>query len=123
MSREKTIEDAVLRATAIFLIAVIFSTVPISGIFAAPSTGSGGASSPSQEATTPPKIHDLVTLLADPKIPKLLTLLADPGVQEWLEEQGAAKRRPDRHWRPPPGITHYSSIMSRPQRPWSPTAT
>jgi hypothetical protein len=52
---------------------------------AAPDNGSG------QETTTPPKIHELLTLLAEPKIHGLLSLLADPKVQEWLKEQGEAK--------------------------------
>jgi moderate conductance mechanosensitive channel len=39
----------------------------------------------------PPKIHELLTLLADPKNHQVLTLLADPKVQEWLEGQGALK--------------------------------
>ena len=38
----------------------------------------------------PPKIHELLTLLADPKTHGLLTLLADPKVQQWLEGQGQA---------------------------------
>lgn len=40
---------------------------------------------------TPPKIHELLTLLADPKNYQVLTLLADPKVKEWLEWQGEAK--------------------------------
>ena len=40
---------------------------------------------------TPPKIHELLTLLADPKSYQVLTLLADPKVKEWLEGQGEAK--------------------------------
>src|SRR5271170_5843776 len=39
----------------------------------------------------PPKIHELLTLLADPKSHQVLTLLADPKVQEWLQGQGEAK--------------------------------
>jgi hypothetical protein len=40
---------------------------------------SAAAAASSQEVTTPPKLHELLTLLADPKI------------QEWLEAQGEAK--------------------------------
>jgi hypothetical protein len=64
---------------------VIVLSALMSVAAAAPHNGS------SQEATTPPKIHELLKLLADPKIHELLTLIADRKVQEWLEEQGEAK--------------------------------
>jgi hypothetical protein len=64
---------------------IVLSAVLLSGAAAAPRNG------PSQEATTPPEIHRLLTLLADPKSHELLALLADPKVQEWLKEEGEAK--------------------------------
>jgi moderate conductance mechanosensitive channel len=65
--------------------AIILSATLMSWAAAAPHDGSG------QETTTPPKIHELLTLLAEPKIHGLLSLLADPKVQEWLKEQAEAK--------------------------------
>jgi hypothetical protein len=65
--------------------AIILSATLMSQAAATPHNGSG------QETTTPPKIHELLTLLAEPKIHGLLSLLADPKVQEWLKEQGEAK--------------------------------
>ncbi len=79
MFNEKTIKDAVLHATAILLAAIIVSTMPTSGIFAATNTGSAGPSAASGEAATSPEIAEFIALLGDPK------------VQKWLEEQHAAE--------------------------------
>jgi hypothetical protein len=65
--------------------AIILSVALISGAAAAPQIAS------SEEATLPPNLHELVTLLADPKAHQLLTLLADPKIQQWLEAQGETK--------------------------------
>jgi small-conductance mechanosensitive channel len=62
--------------------AIVLSVALMSGAAAAP---------PAREVTTPPKLHELLTLLGDPKAHELLTLLADPKIQEWLEQQGEAK--------------------------------
>ena len=78
MSERKTIKGAALRAVAILLAAIVFSTVPTSGIFAATHKGSGGSSSASGEAT-PPEIAEFMALLANPKI------------QKWLVEQHPAE--------------------------------
>src|SRR6266851_4493533 len=66
-----------MRALASCLAAIILSTVPPCGTFAATQKGAPPASE--EGATTPAKIHELLNLLADPK------------VQEWLEKQGEAK--------------------------------
>ncbi len=76
---EKTLKDNVLHVAAILLAAIIVSTMPTSGIFAATHTGSGGASAASGEAVTPPEIAEFMALLADPK------------VQKWLIEQHPAQ--------------------------------
>src|SRR6516164_3829654 len=73
------------RAFRSWVAAIILSATLMSGAAGAAHNGSR------QEATTPPKIHELLTLLSDPKIHELLTLLAEPKVQEWLEKQGEAK--------------------------------
>src|SRR3984893_4112341 len=66
-----------MRALASCLAAIILSTVPLCGTFAATQKSAPPAS---EEGATPPaKIHELLNLLADPK------------VQEWLEKQGEAK--------------------------------
>ena len=73
------------RAFRSWVAAIILSATLMSGAAGAAHNGSR------QEATTPPKIHELLTLLSDPKIHELLTLLAEPKVQGWLEKQGEAK--------------------------------
>jgi small-conductance mechanosensitive channel len=78
MSEGRTIKDAGVRAAAILLAAIIFSTVPTSGIFAATHQGSGGSSSASEDGARPPQIAELMALLADPK------------VRDWLEKESAA---------------------------------
>ena len=90
MPQGKIVKDAALRAAAIVLAVLIFSTVPTSGIFAAEMhKGSGGSSSAGETGATSPQIAELMALLADPK------------VREWLEKQSAAeashnnKRAPD----------------------------
>jgi small-conductance mechanosensitive channel len=90
MQPGKIVKDAALRAAAIVLAVLIFSTVPTSGIFAAEMhKGSGGSSSAGETGATSPQIAELMALLADPK------------VREWLEKQSAAeasynnKRTPD----------------------------
>jgi small-conductance mechanosensitive channel len=65
--------------------AIVLLVALMSGAAAAPRDGS------SQEVATPPKLHQLLTLLADPNTHELLTLLADPKIQEWLEAHGEAK--------------------------------
>ena len=79
MSERKTIKGAALRAAAILLAAIVFSTVPTSGIFAATHKGSGGSSSASEYEATSPQIAEFMALLADPK------------VRDWLEKQGAVE--------------------------------
>src|SRR6516225_581094 len=61
------------RAFRSWVAAIILSATLMSGAAGAAHNGSR------QEATTPPKIHELLTLLSDPKI------------QELLEKQGEAK--------------------------------
>jgi hypothetical protein len=82
MTSENTIKDALLRAAAILLAAIIVSTMPTSGICARAHTGSGGASSASVEAVTSAEIAEFMALLANPKI------------QKWLVEQHPAERDP-----------------------------
>lgn len=79
MLNEKTFKGAVLHAAAILLAAIIVSTMPTSGVFAATHTGSGGASAASEEVATSPEIAEFIALLGEPK------------VQKWLEEQHAAE--------------------------------
>jgi moderate conductance mechanosensitive channel len=79
MSSGKAIRDTALRAATILLAAIIILTTPTSGIGAAMPKGSGGVSSASAEAVTPPEIAEFIALLADPK------------VQKWLEQQHAAE--------------------------------
>ena len=79
MSEGKTIKGAALRAATILLAAIVFSTVPTSGIFAATHKGSGGSSSASEYEATSPQIAEFMALLADPK------------VRDWLEKQGAVE--------------------------------
>src|SRR5947207_9586934 len=80
MPQGKIVKDAALRAAAIVLAVLIFSTVPTSGIFAAEMhKGSGGSSSAGETGATSPQIVELMALLADPK------------VREWLEKQSAAE--------------------------------
>jgi moderate conductance mechanosensitive channel len=79
MSDKKTIKGAALRSAAILLTAIVFLTMPTSGIFAATHTGSGGTSVASAEAATPPEIAEFMALLADPK------------VQKWLIQQHPAQ--------------------------------
>jgi moderate conductance mechanosensitive channel len=79
MSEGKPIRDAALRAAGILLAAIVFSTVPTSGIFAATHKGSGGSSSASEYEATSPQIAEFMALLADPK------------VRDWLEKQGAVE--------------------------------
>jgi hypothetical protein len=88
MSEEKRINSAVLRAAAILLAAIVFSTVPTSGTFAATHKGSGGSSSASEDEATSPQVAEFIALLGDPK------------VQKWLEEQqhaAKASRKPAPH--------------------------
>jgi moderate conductance mechanosensitive channel len=80
MSEGKTIRNAKLRAAAIFLAAIIFSTGPTSGVFAAAThKASGGSSSASEDGATSPQIAELMALLADPKL------------RDWLERQSATE--------------------------------
>ncbi len=67
------------RVAAIWLVAITFWTAPQTAAVAAKGLGTATAAPAGEEAATPPKIHELLTLLADPK------------VQEWLEKQGEAK--------------------------------
>jgi moderate conductance mechanosensitive channel len=67
------------------VLAIVLLVALTWGAAAAPHDGS------SQEVMTPPKLHQLLTLLADPKTHELLTLLANRKIREWLEEQGATK--------------------------------
>jgi moderate conductance mechanosensitive channel len=66
-----------MRALASCLTAIILSTVLSCGTFAATQKGPPPASE--EGATLPPKVHELLTLLADPK------------VQEWVKQQQEAK--------------------------------
>jgi moderate conductance mechanosensitive channel len=68
------------RALRICLSGIVLSAALLSGAAAATHTGSGGASSASGEAATPPEIAAFMTLLADPK------------VQKWLEDQQHAAK-------------------------------
>ena len=70
MYQGKLIAGAVRHITAVCLAALVLAVAPLSCAFAAQpakSTASGGSE------TTPAKVHELLTLLADPK------------VQEWLD--------------------------------------
>jgi len=77
MHEGKPIIGAVRQVAAICLATVIIAIGPLYAAHAAQHTG--GKATASEEAATPSKIHELLTLLADPK------------VQEWLEEQGETK--------------------------------
>ena len=99
MSEGKTVKDAALRAVAIALAVIIFSTVPTSSIVAAEMIhkGSGASSSASEGGATSPQIAELMALLADPK------------VRDWLEKQSAAEPS---HNKPAPdaetnSMSHY----------------
>ena len=80
---------APMRALRSSIAAAILWATLIAGAAAAPQTGS------SQEVTTPPKLDELLTLLADPKVHQLLTLLADPktgtGWRSSARQGGSAK--------------------------------
>jgi moderate conductance mechanosensitive channel len=90
MYPSKSIVSAARHILAICLAAIILAAVPMSGVFAAQHAAANLAP-PSGDGAAAPRIHELLTLLADPKANELLTLLADPKVQEWLEEQDGAK--------------------------------
>ena len=96
MSERKTIKGAALRAAAILLAAIVFSTVPTSGIFAATHKGSGGSSSASEYEATSPQIAEFMALLADPK------------VRDWLEKQGAVEAS---HSKPAPEAESVSQYV------------
>jgi hypothetical protein len=88
MTEGRRINGAALRAAAILLAAIIFSTMPISGIFAATHKGSGGSSSASEDEATSPQVAEFIALLGDPK------------VRKWLEEQrhaAEASEKPKPH--------------------------
>jgi moderate conductance mechanosensitive channel len=90
MYQSKPIVSAARQIVAICLAAIILAAAPMSGAFAAQLAAANPAPA-SGDGTASPRIHELLTLLADPKANELLTLLADPKVQEWLEEQDGAK--------------------------------
>src|SRR6266481_10221709 len=71
---------ASMRALRTCVAAIFLSAALLSGAAAATHKGSGGASSASGEAATPPEIAEFMALLADPK------------VQKWLEEQQHAAK-------------------------------
>ena len=96
MSEGKTIKGAALRAATILLAAIVFSTVPTSGIFAATHKGSGGSSSASEYEATSPQIAEFMALLADPK------------VRDWLEKQGAVEAS---HNKPAPEAESVSEYV------------
>jgi len=76
MSQGKSIAGAARHITMICLAALVLATGPLSGAFAAQPAKS---TAPSEAETTPAKVHELLTLLADPK------------VQKWLEQEAKAK--------------------------------
>jgi small-conductance mechanosensitive channel len=79
MLEDNSIIGAAARAASIWLAAILlFSTALPYGALAAQQAGARAAAPASEEATQP-KIHELLTLLADPK------------VQEWLKQQNEAK--------------------------------
>jgi small-conductance mechanosensitive channel len=78
MDQGKPSPGAARYLVAICLAALFFAVGPLTGASAAqPPFGKSAA--PKAEDTTPAKVHDLLTLLADPK------------VQEWLQKQSEAK--------------------------------
>ena len=76
MYQGKSIAGAARHITAICLAALVFALAPLSGAVAAQPAKSTAASEPD---TTPAKVHEFLTLLADPK------------VQQWLEMEAKAK--------------------------------
>src|SRR5437667_3074267 len=76
MYQGKSIAGAARHITAICLAALVFALAPLSGAVAAQPAKSTAAS---EADTTPAKVHELLTLLADPK------------VQQWLEMEAKAK--------------------------------
>jgi moderate conductance mechanosensitive channel len=78
VDERKRIIGSARRAVAISFGAIIFATVLSGGAFAAQHVAAKAASA-AGEATTSPKVHELVVLLADPT------------VQEWLKEEDAKK--------------------------------
>jgi len=76
MHQGKPIAGAARHITAICLAALVFAIGPLPCAFAAQPAKSAA---PSGAETTPAKIHELLTLLADPK------------VQEWLDNEAKAK--------------------------------
>ena len=63
MSQGKSIAGAARHITMICLAALVLATGPLSGAFAAQPAKS---TAPSEAETTPAKVHELLTLLADP---------------------------------------------------------
>jgi len=78
MYQAKSIAGAARPIAAICLAALILAVAPLSGAFAAQGSVGKPAAAKADE-TTPAKIHELLTLLADPK------------VQEWLDKEAKAK--------------------------------
>src|SRR5436309_1614271 len=74
MSQGKSIAGAARHIMAICFAALVFAIAPLA--FAAQPTKSTAAT---EAETTPAKVHELLTLLADPKI------------QEWLTQEAKAK--------------------------------
>ena len=77
MYQSKAIVSAARHIVAVCLAAIILAAL-MSGVFAAQQAAANPAPA-SGDGAAAPRIHQLLTLLADPK------------VQEWLEEQGKAK--------------------------------
>jgi moderate conductance mechanosensitive channel len=75
---------AAARGLRICVQAIVLSITLVAAAAGAPQNATG------QAPTTPPKLHELLALLADPNAHQLLTLLADPKTQEWLKQQSAA---------------------------------
>jgi moderate conductance mechanosensitive channel len=76
MSQGKSIAGAARHITTICFAALVFAIVPLSGDIAAQPTKSTAAT---EAETTPAKVHELLTLLADPK------------VQAWLKKEVRAE--------------------------------
>jgi moderate conductance mechanosensitive channel len=76
MSQGKSIAGAARHITTICFAALVFAILPLSGVIAAQPTKSTAAT---EAETTPAKVHELLTLLADPK------------VQEWLQKEVKAE--------------------------------
>ena len=93
MYQGKSIPGAARHITTICIAAALVLAIgPLSGAFAAQPAKSAASS---EAETTPAKVHELLTLLADPK------------VQDWLEKEAKAAGIEDRVLVLEEGVTRF----------------